>query len=113
MSDLIAIAYPDQQAVERARENLRQAVTDDLIQVEDVVVLIRKEDGAFEARQGSSGVGAMAVGGGMFGGAIGTIFLAPLLGMALGALAAGAAWKAVTGDPGVAENFIDELKEHL
>jgi hypothetical protein len=48
MSDLIAIAYPDQEAVERARENLRQAVTDDLIQVEDVVVLIRKEDGAFE-----------------------------------------------------------------
>jgi uncharacterized membrane protein len=35
LSDLISIAYSDQGTLERARENLRKANTDGLIQVED------------------------------------------------------------------------------
>ena len=45
MSDLIAIAYQHQDAVERAREGLRKGVSDGVIDVEDVVVMIRDEDG--------------------------------------------------------------------
>jgi uncharacterized membrane protein len=113
VSDLIAIAYPDQAAVERARENLQKAVTDDLIQVEDVVVLIRDQEGKLEVRQGSSGVGMMALGGAMWGGLIGLVFLAPLFGMAAGALAGGAAWKGVVGDLGVDQGFVKELSENM
>jgi uncharacterized membrane protein len=113
LSDLIAIAYPDQAAVERARDHLAEGVNKGLLEVEDVVVIVRNADGAFDVRQGSTGVAAAAAGGAMWGGAIGLIFLAPLLGMALGAVAGGAAWKGVTGDSGVAQNFIDELREHL
>jgi uncharacterized membrane protein len=47
------------------------------------------------------------------GGLIGLIFLAPLLGMAVGALAGGAAWKSTFGEAGVAESFVDELRESL
>ena len=43
----------------------------------------------------------------------GLIFLAPLLGMAVGALAGGAAWKSSFGDVGVAESFVNELRESL
>jgi uncharacterized membrane protein len=113
MSDLIAIAYPDQAAVERARERLREAVTDGSIQVEDVVVMIRDEDGTVDVRQGSSGVAAAVVGGGMIGGLIGLIFLAPLFGMAVGAAGAGAMWNSTFGDAGVAESFVKELSERL
>ena len=113
MSDLIAIAYPDQAAVERAEEGLRKGVTDGLIQVEDVVVILRDEEGTVEVRQGSTGVGMAAVGGAMWGGLIGLVFLAPLLGMAVGAVAGGAAWKSMFGDVGVAQNFISELGENL
>jgi uncharacterized membrane protein len=113
LSDLIAIAYPDQAAVERARDGLRKGVTDGLIQVEDVVVIVRDEEGTVEVRQGSTGVGMAAVGGAMWGGLIGLVFLAPLLGMAAGAVAGGAMWKSMFGDVGVAQDFVNELSENL
>jgi uncharacterized membrane protein len=49
----------------------------------------------------------------MWGGLIGLVFLAPLLGMAVGALAGGAAWKSTFGEVGVAESFVDELRTSL
>jgi uncharacterized membrane protein len=113
MSELIAIAYPDKATVERARENLRQAHTDGVIQVEDAVVLFRDEDGRLEVRQGSTGVGGAALSGAISGGLIGYLLMAPLFGMAAGAIAGGAIWKSMFGDAGVAEDFVKELSEHL
>lgn len=113
MSDLIAIAYPDEAAVKRARANLADGVEKGLLDVEDVVVLVRDEDGNVDVRQGSTGVGAAAAGGAISGGLIGLIFLAPLFGMAVGAVAVGAAWKSMFGDAGVADSFVDELRESL
>lgn len=113
MSDLIAIAYPDQATVERARENLRQWVADGVIEVEDAVVMIRDADGKLEIRQGGTGVGGAALSGGISGGLIGYLLMAPLFGIAAGALAGGAIWKSMFGDAGVSEDFIRELSEHL
>lgn len=113
MSDLIAIAYPDQATVERARENLRQGVADGVIEVEDAVVMIRDADGKLEIRQGGTGVGGAALSGGISGGLIGYLLMAPLFGIAAGALAGGAIWKSMFGDAGVSEDFIRELSEHL
>jgi uncharacterized membrane protein len=113
VSDLIAVAYPDQAAAERARGRLPEVVREGLMELEDVVVLVRKEDGTLDVRQGSSGVGAAAAGGAMWGGLIGLIFLAPLFGMAVGAVAGGAIWKSTFGDVGVAEGFVDGLREKL
>jgi len=113
VSDLIAIAYPDQAGVERARENLRKAVTDGVIQVEDVVVMSRDQDGTLEVRQGGSGIAPAAVGGAMAGGLIGLIFLAPLFGMAVGAVGGGAIWKSMFGDEGVARSFVNDLGAKL
>ena len=100
-------------AVERARENLRKAVSDGVVQVEDVVVMSRDEDGKLEVRQGSTGIAPAAVSGAMVGGLIGLVFLAPLFGMAVGALGAGAAWKSMFGDAGVAQGFVEELSQNL
>ncbi|HYI98612.1 MAG TPA: DUF1269 domain-containing protein [Thermoleophilaceae bacterium] len=113
MSELIAIAYPDKATVERARENLRKGVRDGLIEVEDVVVMIRGEDGKLEVRHGSTGVGGAAIGGAMSGGLIGYVLMAPLFGIAAGALAGGAIWKSVFGDAGVTESFVKELSKSL
>ena len=107
------IAYPDEAAVTRARANLAEAIEAGLIEVEDVVVIVRDEDGTVDVQQGGTGVGAAAVGGAMWGGLIGLIFLAPLLGMAAGALAGGAAWKSTFGEAGVAESFVDDLRRGL
>ncbi|HST70364.1 MAG TPA: DUF1269 domain-containing protein [Solirubrobacterales bacterium] len=113
MSELIAIAYPDKATVERARENLRKGASEGLIRVEDAVVMFRDEDGKLEIRQGSTGVGAAAASGGLAGGLIGYVLMAPLFGIAAGALAGGAVWKSMFGDAGVAEDFVNELGEHL
>ena len=113
MSELIAIAYPDKATVERARENLRTGAAEGLIQVEDAVVMFRDEDGKLEVHQGSTGVGGAAASGGLAGGLIGYVLMAPLLGIAAGALAGGAIWKSMFGDAGVAEDFVKELSENL
>jgi uncharacterized membrane protein len=113
MSELIAIAYPDRATVERARENLRQANTAGVVQVEDAVVLFRDKDGKVEVRQGSTGVGGAALSGAVSGGLIGYLLMAPLFGMAAGAVAGGAIWKSMFGDAGVAEDFVKELSEQL
>ena len=113
MSDLIAIAYPDQATVERARENLRKGVADGVIEVEDAVVMVRDGDGTLEVRQGGTGVGGAAISGAISGGLIGYLLMAPLFGIAAGALAGGAIWKSMFGDAGVAESFVKELSESL
>lgn len=113
MSELIAIAYPDKATVERARENLHKGASDGLIQVEDAVVMFRDEDGRLEVHQGSTGVGGAAASGAISGGLIGYLLMAPLFGIAAGALAGGAIWKSMFGDAGVAEDFVKELSENL
>ena len=113
MSDLVAIAYQDEAAVERAREGLRAGVRAGAIDVEDVVVLIRDEDGALDVRQGSTGLTSATVGGGIAGGLIGLLFLAPLFGIAVGAVGSREMWKSMFGDASVTEGFVEELSEHL
>ena len=113
MSDLIAIAYPDEATADRAHANLAQGVKDGVIAVEDVVLIVRHENGTVDVRQGSSGVGMAAAGGAAWGGLIGLVVFAPLLGMAVGAVAGGAAWKSTMGDVGIDESFVSDLSDHL
>lgn len=113
MSQLIAIAYPDEATLERARENLRQGAKEGLVEIEDAVVMFRDEDGKLEVRQGSTGVGGASLSGAISGGLIGYLLMAPLFGMAAGAIAGGAIWKSMFGDAGVAEDFVRQLSESL
>jgi uncharacterized membrane protein len=111
MSDLIAIAYPDQATAERVRGRLGEAVKAKIIELDDVVVVTRSDDGKVKLHQAVSPAGAGAAGGAVWGGLIGLIFLAPLLGMAVGA-ASGAAGGAMA-DYGVDDRFMKELGEKL
>jgi uncharacterized membrane protein len=111
MSDLIAIAYPDQATAERVRGRLGEAVKAKLIELDDVVVVTRDDDGKVKLHQAVSTAGAGAAGGAVWGGLIGLIFLAPLLGMAIGA-ASGAAGGAMA-DYGVDDRFMKELGQKL
>src|SRR5450631_2713876 len=90
MSDLVAIAYPDQATAERVRGRLGEAIKSRILELDDAVIVTRGQDGKIKVHQSRSPVGAGATGGALWGGLIGLLFLAPLLGMAIGA-AAGAA----------------------
>jgi uncharacterized membrane protein len=110
MSDLVAIAYPDLATAQEVAANAAQAQKAHEIELEDMVIIERREDGKVKLHQPSL-AGAGAASGALWGGLIGLIFLMPLFGMAIGA-ASGAAAGAVS-DYGVDDNFMKELGEKL
>jgi uncharacterized membrane protein len=111
MSNLVAIAYPDMPTALQARQSLIEMQTEKLIELEDLVVVVRRDDGKVKLHQAASPAGAGAAGGAVWGGLIGLLFLAPLFGMAIGA-ATGAAAGAAT-DMGVDDKFMKELGAQL
>src|SRR5688500_15721181 len=111
MSTLVAIGYPDAETAEKVRQELIQATKEHLVTLEDAVVVIHGDDGKIKLDQAIGTTGAGAAGGALWGGLIGLIFLAPLLGMAVGA-ASGALGGKMT-DVGVNDNFMKELGAQL
>jgi uncharacterized membrane protein len=111
MSTLIAIAYPDRDTAEKVRQELIQATKEHMLQLEDAVVVEHQEDGKMKLHQAVSPTGAGAAGGAMWGGLIGLIFLAPLLGMAVGAASGALGGK--MSDAGINDDFMKELASQL
>jgi uncharacterized membrane protein len=110
VSDLIAIAYPDLDTAREVSSNLGEAQKAHLIELDDVVVVERRDSGEVKLHQPSL-AGAGAAGGAVWGGLIGMLFLAPMVGMAIGA-AAGAGAGAMS-DAGVDDAFMKELGSRL
>jgi uncharacterized membrane protein len=111
MSNLVGIAYPDEATAQEVARTLAELQTEHSIELDDLVVAVREEDGKVKLRQTFHTGAAGAAGGALWGGLIGLIFLAPLLGMAVGA-AAGGASGALT-DVGVDDKFMKELGQKL
>jgi uncharacterized membrane protein len=110
MSDLVAVAYDDLDQAHRVASNLGEAVKQHIIEIDDLVIVERRQDGKVKLHQPSmAGIGAAS--GALWGGLIGLIFLVPLFGMAIGA-AAGAAGGALS-DAGVDDDFMKRLGAEL
>ena len=106
MSNLVAIAYDDLDTAQQVVANIGQAQAAHEIELDDLVVVEHRSDGKIKLHQPSL-AGAGAVGGALWGGLIGLIFLMPLFGMAIGA-ASGAAGGALA-DTGVDDKFMKDL----
>ncbi len=111
MSNLIGIAYPDEATARKVVGELLELRKEHLIDLEDVVIATRKDNGKIKLHQRFSPTGAGAAGGALWGGLIGLLFFAPLLGMVVGG-AAGAAGGSLS-DYGIDDNFMKELGEKL
>jgi uncharacterized membrane protein len=111
MSNLIAVAYPDQGTAEEVLETLGRLQTERSIQIEDAVIVTRDDEGKVKLHQSVKPAAAGAAGGALWGGLLGLLFLAPLLGMAVGAAAGGAA--GALADTGVDDRFLKELGNKL
>jgi uncharacterized membrane protein len=110
LSDLVAVAYDDLDQAHRVASNLGEAVKQHIIEIDDLVIVERKQDGKVKLHQPSmAGIGAAS--GALWGGLIGLIFFVPLLGMAVGA-AAGAAGGALS-ESGVDDDFMKRLGTEL
>jgi uncharacterized membrane protein len=110
MSDLVAIAYPDVATAQDVAANIVEAQKSHVIDLDDLVVVEREQDGKVKLHQPSAAAGG-ALGGAFWGGLIGLIFFVPFVGMAIGA-ATGAAAGALS-DYGVDDKFMKQLGDNL
>lgn len=111
MSNLVAIAYPDVATAVQVRERLFAMQRENLITLEDAAIVEKRQDGKIKLHNVNETTGRGAAFGTLWGGLIGMLFFAPLLGMAVGA-AAGAAGGAMT-DLGVDDGFMKEVGQNL
>jgi uncharacterized membrane protein len=112
MSDLYAIGYDNPQTAEEVLRHLAKLQSENLIQLDDAVIVERTPDGKVKLHQpGGGNTGRGALGGALWGGLIGLLFFAPLLGMAVGAGSGALVGKAT--DTGVNDKFMRELGGHL
>ena len=107
MSNLIGIAYPDEATATEVARTLSELQKEHSIELDDLVVAVRQDNGKIKLRQSFSPGVSGAAGGALWGGLIGLIFLAPLLGMAIGAASGGAA--GALADYGIDDKFMKEL----
>ncbi|MEU6147990.1 DUF1269 domain-containing protein [Streptomyces sp. NPDC047081] len=111
MSNLFVVAYNDLATANQVREKLFELSKQHLVELDDAVVVERRDDGKIKLHQAVNHTATGAAGGALWGGLIGMLFLAPLLGAAVGA-AAGAAGGAMT-DTGINDNFMRDLSQNL
>jgi uncharacterized membrane protein len=111
MSNLVAVAYPDEKTAREVGQTLMELQKEHSIELEDLAIAVRQQDGKIKLRQTFKPVASGATGGALWGGLIGLIFFMPLLGAAIGG-ATGAAAGAAT-DVGVDDSFMKDLGAKL
>jgi uncharacterized membrane protein len=109
MSDLVVIGFDDESTAFEMRAELAKMQKEYLIDMEDVVVVTKDDDGKAKLHQAVNLTAAGAVGGSFWGLLIGTIFLNPLLGAAVGAGAGALSGK--LSDIGIDDQFMKECSE--
>lgn len=109
MSDLVVVAYDSEEKADLVRAKFMEMSRDYLVQLEDAVVAVKKADGKVKLQQMYNLTAGGAISGGFWGLLIGTIFLSPLLGMAVGA-GAGAVSGALS-DIGINDEFMKSLAD--
>jgi uncharacterized membrane protein len=107
VSKLVAIAYPDEATAGDVAQTLMERQLEHLVELDDLVVAVRRDDGRLRLRQTFKPATHGAAGGALWGGLIGLIFLMPLLGAAIGGTTG------AMNDVGVDDAFMKELGEKL
>jgi uncharacterized membrane protein len=111
MSELIAVAYPDEGRAAEVLQTLRRLQREGVIELDDVASAVRGRDGQLRLQQSHVLTAVSAAQGALWGGLLGLLVLAPLPGMVMGA-AAGAA----TGEVkrmGIDGRFMRQLAQQL
>src|SRR5215472_9999843 len=91
MSTLIAVGYDDPFKAEEVRMKLQKMQQSDLIDLEDAVVAVKNPKGKVKLDQPVRLTALGPLGGGFLGAIIGTLFMAPLVGLVMGAAVGAAA----------------------
>jgi uncharacterized membrane protein len=107
MSNLFVVAFDDQHGAERLLNAMADWQRQNLIKIDDAAILTRRADGKPKIKQARNLVGVGALGGAFWGMLIGLLFLAPWLGLAIGAGVGALSGKLASA--GVDKKFIDDV----
>ena len=111
MSDLVVVGFEDEYTAFEMRAALARLEKEYLIDMEDVAVVTRNEQGKIKLNQAANVSNAGAVGSGFWGTLIGLLFLNPVLGAAMGA-GTGALVNKLS-EIGITKSFMQELGDTL
>jgi uncharacterized membrane protein len=111
MSDLIIIAFPDEATAFAAGQALVGLQKEYLIEMEDVVVVTRDDNGEVNLNQSINLATGAAIGGGLWGLLMGMLFLNPAAGAAVGAGAGAIAGRFI--DMGIDDRFLRDVGHSL
>ena len=111
MSKLIVVSYDDELKADQVRLDFLKMQKSYLVELEDAVVAVKKQDGKVKLRQMNNLTAYGALGGSFWGMLIGAIFLNPLLGFAIGG-ATGAVSGALS-DIGIDDKFMKQLADQM
>ena len=111
MSDLIAIAYPDEATAEAAADEARRLAQDLIIQPDAIAVITRDKEGNYHTHTNHHLVGGGATWGMFWGLLFGLLFFIPVFGLAIGA-GLGALMGKVTKS-GIDKQFQDQVRGAL
>jgi uncharacterized membrane protein len=111
MSELIVFSFPTETGATEMDETIHYLMKEELIDLKDAAVVVRKPDGKIKVKQATNLVGLGAVGGAFWGMLIGLLFWAPWLGLAIGAVAGAISGK--LSDYGINDDFIKEVSETI
>ena len=109
MSDLVVLAFDNEEGAIEARDKLLSLEKQGAISLADAAVVVRGAE--VKVKQVKSMTGAGAAAGGILGVVIGLFFLAPWLGLAVGVL--GGAIVGKRTDFGIDDKFIKEVGETI
>lgn len=111
MSDLVVFAFDDDATAYEMRASLARMQKSYLIEMEDIVIAHRNNDGKVKLDQWIDVITRGAVDGGFLGMLVGILFLNPLVGAAIGAGAG--ALGGSTNDPGIDDDFMKSVGKTL
>src|SRR6516165_11113856 len=108
MSDLIAIAYPDEATAEEAADEARRLAKDLIIEPDAIAVITRDKEGKYHTHTSHHLVSGGATWGMFWGLLFGLLFFIPVFGMAVGA-GMGALMGKITKS-GIDKQFQDQVR---
>ncbi len=111
MSDLLVVAFDEENTAFKVRDKLVDLQKEHLIELEDLVVVVRQQDGKVNIKQAHDLVAGGALSGSFWGLLIGLIFFMPLLGLAIGAISGALAGR--LSDYGIDDKFIRQVGEEI
>ncbi|MDC0743012.1 DUF1269 domain-containing protein [Polyangium mundeleinium] len=111
MSDLVVIAYPEENRAAEVMSTIQRLSSENLVDLEDACYVTKSPEGKIRLHQSRDLTAAGALSGGLWGMLIGLIFLAPVFGAAIGALSGAITGKAA--DYGIDDAFIKRLAEQM